>query len=382
MTHVIEGYQRPTINEIFRLFGSEYLKKYSNRMSSDQIKAVVCIMNCRTPQAGSVVYRCTQCATVHRVPKSCGNRHCPTCQGHKAQQWLAEQQQRLLPCSYFMLTFTVPSEFRPFMRSHPRKCYKALFDAAYQAMRKLAKDPKYLGSSNIGMTGVLHTWGRDVGYHPHVHFIVPGGAIGADGTSWRSSSENFYLPVKALSKIYRAKYQAIMKRSGLLEKIPEDVWTKPWNVNSKAVGDGRKSLRYLAPYVFRVAIGSFRICKVWKEADGQWWIEFLVRPSGENKYRPMKLRIEPFLHRFLQHVLPTGLQKVRHFGFMHKRSKWNRTWLSMLVTVSRSLVYVLTVSSDPIIERKPMCCPECGGELECLGYERPQTQPAMPPDTS
>jgi Putative transposase/Transposase zinc-binding domain len=382
MTHVIEAYQRPSINEIFRLFGSEYLEKYRNRMSSDQIKAVVSIMNCRTPQSGSVVYRCIQCATVHRVPKSCGNRHCPTCQGHKAQQWLAEQQQRLLPCSYFMLTFTVPSEFRPFMRSHPRECYKALFDAAYQAMRKLAKDPKYLGSSNIGMTGVLHTWGRDVGYHPHVHFIVPGGAIGTDGTSWQSSSENFYLPVKALSKIYRAKYQAIMKRYGLLDMIPKEVWLKPWNVNSKAVGDGRKSLRYLAPYVFRVAIANFRIRKVWKETDGQWWVEFLVRPSGQNKYRPMKLRSESFLHRFLQHVLPTGLQKVRHFGFMHKRSKWNRTWLSMLVTVSRGLVYVLTVSPDPIIERKPMCCPECGGELECLGYDRPPTQPSMPPDTS
>lgn len=382
MTQVIESDQRPTINEIFRMFGSEYLEKYRDRMSSDQIKAMVSIMNCRTIHAGSVVYRCKQCFTVHRVPKSCGNRHCPTCQGHKAKQWLAEQQQRLLPCSYFMMTFTVPSEFRLFMRSHPKECYKALFDAAYQAMRKLAKDPKYLGSSNIGMTGVLHTWGRDVSYNPHVHFIVPGGAIGTDGTSWRSSSESFYLPVKALSKIYRAKYRAIMKRCGLLDKIPEEVWSKRWNVNSKAVGDGRKSLRYLAPYVFRVAIGNFRIRKVWKEVDGQWWVEFLVRPSGQDKYRPMKLRSESFVHRFLQHVLPTGLQKVRHFGFMHKRSKWKPTWLSMLVTVSLSLVYVLIVGLEPTVDRKPMCCPECGGELECLGHLSAQDLTTVAPDTS
>jgi hypothetical protein len=235
-------------------------------------------------------------------------------------------------------------------------------------MIKLAKDPKYLGSANIGMTGVLHTWGRDLSYNPHVHFIVPGGAIGKDGVSWVTSSEKFFLPVKALSKIYRAKYKAIMRDAGLLDQIPNEVWSQPWNVNSKAVGDGRASLRYLAPYVFRVAIGNYRIQKVWKEANGQWWVEFTYRPKGEKKYRPMKLRSEAFLHRFLQHVLPTGFQKVRHFGFMHKRSKWKPTWLSMLVTVSLNMVYVLMVAPEPMKERKPICCPECGGELTCLGF--------------
>ena len=378
----VQRYDKPTINDIFRLFGPEYLEKYSGQMSSDQVKATVSIMNCRTETAGSVVYRCKQCTTVHRVPKSCGNRHCPTCQGGKAKLWLAEQQQRLLPCSYFMMTFTVPSQFRPFMRSHPKECYKALFDAASKAMFKLAKDPRLLGSSNIGMTGVLHTWGRDLSYNPHVHFIVPGGAIGQDGASWRSSSEKFFLPVKALSKIYRAKYRAIMRDAGLLEEIPNEVWSKPWNVNCKAVGDGQASLRYLAPYVFRVAIGNYRIRKVWKDSDGRWWVEYTYRPKGERKYRPMKVRSEEFLRRFLQHVLPTGLQKVRHFGFMHKRSKWKPNWLSMLVTVSLNLVYVLTVGLEPRVERKPMCCPECGGELECLGHWPAPNLSTMTPDTS
>ena len=373
----VRCYDKPTINDLFRLFGAEYLKKYSGRMSSDQVKAAVSIMNCRTEKAGSVVYRCQLCDTLHRVPKSCGNRHCPTCQGGKAKQWLAEQQLRLLPCSYFMMTFTVPSQFRTFMRSHPKECYKALFQAATEAMFKLAKDLKYLGSANLGMTGVLHTWGRDLSYNPHVHFIVPGGAIGQDGVSWISSSEKFFLPVKALSKIYRAKYKAIMKRRGLLDQIPKELWSQPWNVNSKAVGDGRASLRYLAPYVFRVAIGNYRIKRVWKESCGQWWVEFTYRPKGERMYRPMQVRSEEFLRRFLVHILPTGFQKVRHFGFMHKRSKWKPRWLSMLVTVSRGLVYELMVIPDLVVERKPMCCPKCGGELTCLGFV-PASQCELP----
>ncbi len=122
---------------------------------------------------GSVIFRCAHCSKLYQVPRSCGNRHCPTCQGAKAKAWLIEQQARLLPCAYFMLTFTVPAEFRAFMRSHPRECYQAIFQAAYQSLLQLARDPKYIGSDRLGMTGVLHTWGRDLNYHPHVHFIVP-----------------------------------------------------------------------------------------------------------------------------------------------------------------------------------------------------------------
>ena len=236
-----------SVNDILRQVGPAYLEKFQDRMSLHQIKTLKALSQCRTPAAGSVVFRCTQCAKLHQVPKSCGNRHCPTCQCAKAKDWLVEQQARLLPCAYFMITFTVPAEFRPFTRSHPRECYKAIFEAANQSLVKLARDPKYLGSSKLGMVGVLHTWGRDLSYHPHVHFIVPGGAISKSGTQWLSSRVDFLVPVLALSKIYRAKYMTLMKRCGLLEKIDRVVWTEAWNVNCQAVGDGRDSLRYLAP---------------------------------------------------------------------------------------------------------------------------------------
>jgi hypothetical protein len=357
-----------SINDILRHFGPSYLAKYQDRMSLDQIKTIKSLSQCRTPGAGSIVFRCRQCAALHQVPKSCGNRHCPTCQGAKAKGWLEEQQARLLPCAYFMLTFTVPNEFRSFMRSHPRECYKALFEAAHQSLIKLAKDPKFIGSGKLGMTGVLHTWGRDLGYHPHLHFIVPGGAISKSGTEWLSSRADFFLPVFALSKLFRAKYKALMQRYGILDQIDRVVWTKAWNVNSQAVGDGRESLRYLAPYVFRVAIGNHRIKGVECYADGTGSVTFMVKPSGQRRYRPMTVTAEEFIRRFLQHVLPTGFQKVRHFGFMHKRSQVRRTWLAMLVTVTLNTVYVLIVTPPRLPTKRAMNCPDCGGDLECLGF--------------
>jgi hypothetical protein len=357
-----------TVNDILRQFGPAYLRKYRDRMSLDQIKAMKAMIRCRTESAGAIAYRCLQCGQVHMVPKSCGNRHCPTCQGAKAKDWLAEQQARLLPCAYFMMTFTVPSEFRAFMRSHPRECYKALFEAVYQSLITLAQDPKYLGSSKLGLTGVLHTWGRDLNYHPHVHCIVPGGAISQSGTEWLSTRNDFFLPVMALSKILRAKYKELMYRAGLLDQIDASVWEQAWNVNCQAVGDGRDSLRYLAPYVFRVAIGNHRIRSVECHEDGTGSVTFTVKPSGETHYRPMTVPAEEFIRRLLQHVLPKGFQKVRHFGFMHKRSKISRVWLAMLVTVTLNMVYVLVVNPPGLPAKQPMRCPDCGGELKCLGF--------------
>jgi hypothetical protein len=267
-----------------------------------------------------------------------------------------------------MVTFTVPAEFRSFMRSHPRECYKALFEASKETLVALAKDPKYIGSPNIGATAVLHTWGRDLNYHPHLHFIVPGGAIGLDGKSWLSSRVDFLIPVLAASALFRAKYKAIMNRLGLLPNIAPEVWDKAWNVNCKPVGDGRLALRYLAPYVFRVAISNSRIVKVEPGVDGTGNVTFTYRPSGTSVYKPMTVSAEEFIRRFLQHVLPSGFQKVRHFGFAHPRAKTNWEWLSMLVTVTLNMVYVLTVAAKPPLEKPTLKCPGCGGALVCLGF--------------
>jgi hypothetical protein len=286
-------------------------------MSYEQLQVMSSLERCRTGELGGALYRCEVCAKYHATPRSCGNRHCPQCQGHKAKQWLDKQLEKLLPCPYFLITFTIPKELRRFVRAHRRECYQALFETAAGTLIKLAKDPKYLGSSRLGFTGVLHSWGRSLAFHPHAHFIVPGGAISEDGENWLPSGDDFFVPVKAASIIYRAKFKQFMEDIGLIDRIPAVVWTKKWVVHSKAVGDGRKALRYLAPYVYRVAISNRRIVKCEPGPDGLGRVSFTYRASGSQDYQLMTVTADEFIRRFLQHVLPRGFQKVRHFGFAH-----------------------------------------------------------------
>ena len=306
---------------------------------------------CRTAELGSIHYRCEDCGMYHAMPQSCGNRHCPQCQGSKAKQWLQTQQERLLPCAYFLITFTVPKELRRFVRSHPRDCYRLLFDTAAASLIELATGPRYVGSRNLGFTGVLHTWGRTLCFHPHVHFIVPGGGFSADGESWLSSRIDFFVPVRCASQLFRAKFKAAVAQRGWLREISREVWQKDWVVHCKPVGDGRLALRYLAPYVFRVAISNRRLVRCEADAEGVWHVTFTYRKSGCRRDRRMTVTAEEFIRRFLQHVLPDGFQKVRHYGFAHPRHKIDREWLRMLVTVTLNLVYVLTVEAKPLQDK-------------------------------
>jgi hypothetical protein len=372
----------PTIGEILRQHGPAYLRKYGQRMSRDQRRAMAALTLCRTGELGSVVYRCQACATRRLVPRSCGNRHCPACQGDKARDWLERQLQRLLPCAYFLITFTVPRQLRRFVRSHPRECYRILFDTAAATLMTLASNPKFVGSTNLGFTGVLHTWGRTLTYHAHVHFIVPGGALSEGGQSWLSSRVDFFVPVRAASRIFRAKFKEAMKDRGWLDQIDPVVWKKKWVVHSKPVGDGRRALRYLAPYVFRVALSHRWLVKCETDEQGQTRVTFTYRKSGSRRYRRMTVTVEEFMRRFLQHVLPRGFQKVRHYGFAHPRHKIDVEWLQMLVTTTLNLVYVLTVRMQPLPVKYVPTCPDCGGALECLAFLSAPTQPLPCFDTS
>ena len=162
---------------------------------------------------------------------------------------------------HFMLTFTVPEQLRPFIRGHQRLAYGALFEASAGAIKKLTPDPKYIGAHCPGFLGVLHTWGRQLQYHPHIHYLVPGGAVSSEDGRWHACSPGFYLPVHALSAIFRAKFRDAMDELGLLGEIPSAVWELDWNVNCQAVGSGQATLKYLARYVFKVAICDQRIVR-------------------------------------------------------------------------------------------------------------------------
>ncbi len=211
-------------------------------MPGDHLKVINAIICCRTSACGFAVYECGECHETHYFPRSCGNRHCPSCQHQKGLDWMDIQIERQIPTHHFMITFTVPSEIRPFIRSHQRVAYNAMFKASSETMKKLAPDEKFIGGDTPGFFGVLHTWGRSLNYHPHIHFVAAGGAWSEDDQAWHPSRPDFFLPVMAMSKIFRAKFRDQMKDAGLMSDIPAEVWRKGWNVNVQAAGSAEQSI--------------------------------------------------------------------------------------------------------------------------------------------
>jgi len=253
---------KSAITELFRQYGNDYVEMYKKRMPRTHMKAMRAIQTCRTQECGTVIAQCDDCSKQHALYCACGNRHCPACQHYKAEAWLTKQIKKALPCEYFLVTFTVPEDIRRVIRSHQRSGYGALFDASAHALQTLSNNPRFAGGGQAGFTGVLHTWGRQIQYHPHVHYVVPGGTVLDDGEKWEASPPGFFLPVKALSKIYKAAFYKAMQRAGLLDLIPSAAWQHNWVVHSKPVGNAEHTLKYLARYVFKIAISNARIVSV------------------------------------------------------------------------------------------------------------------------
>jgi hypothetical protein len=346
-----------SINEIFRTFGPEYLERYANSMPKTHLKVIDAMMACRTEACGLALYQCASCARSHELYRSCGNRHCPTCQQHKTQQWLEKQINRQLPTHHFLFTFTVPEQLRPFIRKNQRAAYSALFKTSSEAIKKLAPDPHYLGGNLPGFFGVLHTWGRTLQYHPHIHYIIPGGALSSTDGRWHPSTTDFYLPVKALSIIFKAKFRDEMKKAALFDQIPSEVWHIDWNVDSQAVPSSQACLKYLAPYVFKVAISNSRILKVQDRT-------VLIRYRKPHSTRPriLPLEVMEFIRRFLQHVLPTGFMKVRYYGFMNPNCKVTLDHIRSLIELI--IGFQIDLPKAALQPSRPIICPSCGGRLK------------------
>jgi hypothetical protein len=221
----------------------------------------------------------------------------PKCQNEQANEWLQEQKDLLLPTHYFLVTFTLPAELRALARTHQKTIYNLLFRASSQALRQLAQDPRFIGA-RLGMVGVLHTWTRQLLYHPHVHYIVTGGGLTDDGR-WRSARKDFLVPVKALSVIFRAKFRDELKKFALSALENPRVWINDWVVHSEAVGSGQQAFKYLAPYIFRVALSNNRILKLQHGA-----VTFSYKESATDQLKRCTVTAEEFIRRFLQHVLP------------------------------------------------------------------------------
>ena len=353
----------PSVAEVLRRYGPAYLERYGAAMPPEHKKVLRAISACRTGELGTAWYVCQSCGQAHAIACACGNRHCPSCQWGKTAGWLEQETARLLPCPYFLVTFTVPAGLRAVIRRHQRIAYAALFEASGAALKALASNPRFVGSSHCGFVGVLHTWGRTLEYHPHVHYIVPGGGLNEDGTRWLPARANFFVPQRALAILFRAKFRDALDRAGLLDQVDPAVWRTPWVVDSQAVGDGRTSLKYLAPYVFRVAISDQRIVSC---DDGR--VTFSYRRVGSKRMRRMTVDAQEFIRRFLQHVLPAGFQKVRHYGFLSPTSRFAIETVRRLVVFCYGLISLVLAKDPPVAASEPeLRCDVCGGPLRCLG---------------
>lgn len=253
------------------------------------------------------------------------------------------------------------------VRANQKVGYETIFAASSATIRKLAKNPKWLGTSKLGFFGVLHTWGRDpTVYNPHVHFVVPGGGVSEDGTQWLSTPRNFLFPEPVVSPIYRAKFRDAFEAAGLKDQVDASVWDKDkwWEVDVKAVGDGRAVLKYLAPYVYRVAISDKRIVDY---DDSSVTFRYTPSKSKTSKTRPVEG--EQFVRGFLQHVLPTGLQKVRYYGWMHPNCRIDVDEVRWLVWLFLGWTFWLGsghAPQDDRVESEPVRCAGCGSAMRIV----------------
>jgi len=344
------------VADIVRLHGEAYLRQYGSSLTSAQKRALRDISVCRTPQLGGHVYQCDHCQEKIFSYHSCRNRSCPKCHQAQTQRWLNKQHDRLPQCSYFLVTFTLPAGLRPLARSHPKKIYSLLMKSAADALQKLAADPQYLGA-RIGALAVLHTWTRAMLFHPHVHMLVTAGGLSPDGQSWVYPKHPLFLvPDPALSIIFRAKFCAALQKAGLLRFVPAAVWKKGWVVHSQHAGRGDKVLDYLARYVFRIAIANSRL-----ESLDDGIVTFRYRDNKTQQIRHVRLPATEFIHRFLQHVLPKGATKVRHYGLFSPAC-------SAQLQRAQTLWTPPAIASAPVtdpepsevpVPRYPQRCPHC-----------------------
>jgi hypothetical protein len=354
--------------DIFRQYGSAYRQKYAAQLLPSHRQTMLAIERCRTDALGGQVFACPSCGETRYSYHSCRNRHCPKCQHEQAQAWLDFQRELLLPVPYFLLTFTLPSQLRDFARKNQRLFYHGLFQASAAATQKLAQDPRYVGGQ-IGMIGVLHTWTRNLIYHPHIHYLVPGAGLAANGLDWLPTRDNFFLPVKALSKLFRASCQNILRKSPLFSQIPSKVWRIDWVVHCKAVGTGQTTLKYLAPYVYRVALSNRRLVQVVHKGGMETsQITFQYRPSDSGQLKYCTLSVEHFIQRFLQHVLPKGFVKIRYFGFLapNRRTQFVQLQKRLEQNTAVSAQTIEAGDSSASTPQKLMLCPACGMPMHFL----------------
>jgi hypothetical protein len=327
--------ERPRIElaDILRQYGDAYRAEHDASLSSTQRRVMQAITACRTAALGGHVEACDECGHQRIAYNSCRNRHCPKCQSLARAQWIEDRQAELLPCPYFHVVFTLPEEIAAIAHQNKARVYSILFAATADTLRTIAADPKHLGAE-IGFFAVLHTWGQTLVHHPHLHCVVPGGGVSADGERWIPCRPGFFLPVRVLSRFFRRRFLELLERAfdrdeleffSALEELREreafrryldPLRKKEWIVYAKAPFAGPEQvLDYVGRYTHRVAISNNRFQDI---ADGHVTFRWKDYRNGDTQ-KTMTLTAAEFIRRFLLHVLPPGFQRIRYYGFLGNR---------------------------------------------------------------
>ena len=329
------------IADVFRRFADGYLSAHDATILPSHRRAIADILACRTEALGGHLWRCDQCSAEVYSYHSCKNRSCPKCHTDQTERWLAARKAEVLPCSYFHVTITVPEELREVLRANQRDGYAMLMKASAEAIIELARDPRYVGGT-VGILAVLHTWTQQLLYHPHVHCLVTGGGISDDRRYWLASRNVYLVPEAALAELVSGKLKAALARRRPDLVLPAVTWSKRWVVHSTAWGQGHEAvLQYLARYVFRVAITNNRI--VGLDAAG---VTLRHKHRASNRWRTTRLSGHEFTRRFLQHVLPKGLHKVRYYGLWHPTRREDAARARLLLQQCAAWANTETSSSE------------------------------------
>ena len=371
-------------------FARGYLERFAPAMPWRLRQVLERILRCRTAALGGQLFRCPECGDFHYQYHSCNDRHCPQCGQADTEDWLARQRQRLLlPVSYFLVTFTVPEALRPWIRSHWQVSLDLLFRASAQALQDLAANPKRLGAQ-LGMLGILHTWARTLIFHPHIHFLIPGGGLSLDGRSWIAAKDNYLFAVKALGTHFRTLFrQTLLKEHPqLFEEVPAKVWKQSWVVHSQPAGSGENALSYLSRYIFKTATAN-RTVELLPNGKVRW----PYRDSKTGQHQFLELEAHQLISRFLQHVLPPGYCRVRLFGWLHPAAKRRANRVRALLKQAPILSQeerrawqppladeeiLLEGETTTVLPLLPMC-PRCQKPMTLIGgWKAGQLPPPLP----
>jgi hypothetical protein len=387
------------VADILRAHGEAYRARHA--LSPTQAAVMRRLAACRTAALGGHVDACDRCGYTRVSYNSCRDRHCPKCQGVKRAAWLETRLERLLPVEYFHVVFTLPAALHPLVLYHPRRLYNLLFQAAAQTLLTLAADRQRLGAQ-IGVTALLHTWGQNLLFHPHLHCVVTGGGLSLDGSRWVAGRRGYFLPVKVLGRLFRGKFLAALKQAyhagqlafgGSVAELAEPtafrrwldkLYRQDWVVYAKPpFGGAEHVFGYLGRYSHRVAIANSRLVALEDGYVSFRWKDY----ADDHRTKVMRLTADEFIRRFLLHVLPKRFVRIRHYGLLAGRNvstKWARCRQLLGRPACESPTFARTSPKwlDRLREgagQASPCCPRCQAPLTRRSWTATPTTPVRLP---